>query len=184
MSNVITGYLEDEILRVFVGEKQIDRYVEVADRMRESPLEANVETQRADIVGRFRNTLATANDVKDKMQAMHDAHRDFHVGVEKARAWMDASWEKIRHNSYSTGKSKEELEAQLKSIQEHIEGQEAGLALVQNAADAADQAMRNTRSDGKDAILQTLKELNSDWEKLTKKMATAKVGVESDLLQW
>ena len=72
----------------------------------------------------------------------------------------------------------------MRAIQEQIESQKTGLALVQSTADSADQAMRNTRSDGKDAILQTLKELNTEWERLTKKMATAKVGVESDLLQW
>ena len=95
------------------GQRQVDRYVEIADRVKGSPLEANVETQRTDIVNRFRLTLATSQEVQERMEAMHGAHRDFQVGVEKAKSWMDESWEKIRQNSYSTGKSREELQVRL-----------------------------------------------------------------------
>ena len=44
--------------------------------------------------------------------------------------------------------------------------------------------MRNTRSDGRDKVNQTIKELQVEWEKLLKKMSAAKVSVETDLLQW
>ena len=91
------------------GQRQVEKYVEIADKMRGSPLEANVETQRADIVTRFKNTLAAATEVREKMESMASAHRDFQSGVEKAKAWMDDSFEKIRQNSYSSGKNKEDL---------------------------------------------------------------------------
>ena len=150
-----------------------------------APLTRDRETSVVEfLISRFRVTDVLAQDVAAKMKTMYDNHLEFHVHVEKAKSWMEESWETIRSNSYTSGKSKEELQAQLRAVQRQIDVQEAGLGMVQAAAESADRAMRNTRSDGKDAILQTLKELNTDWEKLTKKMATAKVGVESDLLQW
>ena len=44
--------------------------------------------------------------------------------------------------------------------------------------------MRNTRSDGKDAINGALKELQTDWDRLLRKISTAKVQLETALLQW
>ena len=94
---------------LYLGQRQVDKYVEIADKMRGSPLEANVETQRADIVTRFENTQSAATEVREKMESMASAHRDFQSGVEKAKSWMDDSFEKIRQNSYSSGKNKEDL---------------------------------------------------------------------------
>ncbi len=47
-----------------------------------------------------------------------------------------------------------------------------------------EKALRTTRSDGKDAINEEMKSLQSDWERLVKKMTSAKVTLETNLLQW
>jgi nesprin-1 len=44
--------------------------------------------------------------------------------------------------------------------------------------------MRATRSDGKEAINNALKEIQNEWERLVKKLSTAKVHLETSLLQW
>merc|ERR1719382_1971327 len=62
--------------------------------------------------------------------------------------------------------------------------QEEGQGFVHAAIDWGEKACRNTRSDGKDKINSTLKEVQVEWEKLLKKMSTAKVSIETDLLQW
>ena len=171
-------------VRLDKGKEQIQKYVELADKMNDSPLESNVATQKKEIVSKFQSTNNSAIEVLERVQTMHDYHHEFQTQVETARKWMERAWEKIRQNSNSVGKSKDDLHRQLGAIQQEIDNQNQGLGYVQAAMDNAEKAMKNTRSDGKDAIQQSVKELNADWEKLTRKMATAKVGVETDLLQW
>lgn len=49
---------------------------------------------------------------------------------------------------------------------------------------SGEKVLRATRSDGKEAIANTLKELQAEWERLVKKISTAKVHLETSLLQW
>ena len=70
------------------------------------------------------------------------------------------------------------------SLRSLLGDQEEGQAFVHLAVDWGEKAVRNTRSDGRDRINQTLKELQAEWEKLLRKMSAAKVSVETDLLQW
>lgn len=44
--------------------------------------------------------------------------------------------------------------------------------------------MRSTKSDGRDAISAEMKELQSNWDRLVRKMSTVKVQLETNLLQW
>jgi nesprin-1 len=170
--------------RLEQGKDQTQKYVNLADKMNDSPLESNVVTQKKEIVSKFQLAQNTAIEVLERVETMYDYHQEFQLQVETARKWMERAWEKIRQNSSSAGKSREDLQYQLSEIQNEIDNQNQGLSYVQAAMDNAEKAMKNTRSDGKDAIQQSIKELNADWEKLTRKMATAKVGVETDLLQW
>ena len=176
--------MRDLCTRLEKGKDQIKRYVDLADKMKDSPLESNVLTQKKEIVSKFQQANNVAIEVLERVQTMYDYHQEFQIQVETARKWMESAWEKIRQNSSSAGKSREDLQYQLSQIQGEIDNQNQGLGFVQAAIDNAEKAMKNTRSDGKDAIQQSIKELNADWEKLTRKMATAKVGVETDLLQW
>ena len=72
----------------------------------------------------------------------------------------------------------------LLSLRSLLSDQEEGQVFVHLAVDWGEKAVRNTRSDGRDRINQTLKELQAEWEKLLRKMSAAKVSVETDLLQW
>ena len=111
-------------------------------------------------------------------------HAEFEANVGLARQWMERAWQTIRSNSSSEGKSREDLHEQLDTIRSLLGDQEEGQAFVHLAVDWGEKAVRNTRSDGRDRINQTLKELQAEWEKLLRKMSAAKVSVETDLLQW
>lgn len=49
---------------------------------------------------------------------------------------------------------------------------------------SGEKVLRSTRSDGKELINKQLKEIQTDWDKLVKKIATSKVHIETSLLQW
>ena len=101
-----------------------------------------------------------------------------------SRRWMEQAWQTIRANSCSEGKTREDLHEQLDTIRALIGNQDEGQKFVHVAVDWGEKAVRNTRSDGRDKINQTMKELQGEWEKLLKKVSAAKVAVETDLLQW
>ena len=69
-------------------------------------------------------------------------------------------------------------------IQELTNRREAGQSLIHATVNAGEKVLRATRSDGKEAIAAALKELQADWERLVKKISTAKVHLETSLLQW
>jgi nesprin-1 len=47
-----------------------------------------------------------------------------------------------------------------------------------------EKVLRNTRSDGRDIINNQLKEIQNDWDRIVRKISTAKVHLETSLLQW
>lgn len=166
------------------GKKDIDRYTDMANKMKNSCLEANVMMQQKDIYSKYQITCNIGYDILKKIQAIYQHHCEYQDNVNRAKRWMEDAWATIRKNTVSEGKSKEDLHRQLDSIRHLLSKQEEGQALVNAASDWGEKTLRNTRSDGKDRILITIKELQLEWEKLVKKMSSAKVSVETDLLQW
>lgn len=49
---------------------------------------------------------------------------------------------------------------------------------------SGEKVIRNTKQDGRDVINEQLKEIQADWDRLIRKMNTAKVHLETSLLQW
>jgi nesprin-1 len=170
--------------RLAAGKKDIEKYIEMANKMKNSCLEANVMMQQRDIYSKYQVTCSIGFDILKKIQSIYQHHCEYQDNVNRAKQWMEDAWTTIRKNTVSEGKSKEDLHRQLDNIRHLLSTQEAGQALVNAASDWGEKALRNTRSDGKDRILVTIKELQLEWEKLVKKMSSAKVSVETDLLQW
>ena len=166
------------------GKKDIDRYTEMANKMKNSCLEANVMMQQKDIYSKYQITCSIGFDILKKIQAIYQHHCEYQENVNRAKRWMEDAWNTIRKNTVSEGRSKEDLHRQLDNIRHLLGTQEEGQALVNAASDWGEKTLRNTRSDGKDRILITIKDLQLEWEKLVKKMSSAKVSVETDLLQW
>ena len=152
--------------------------------MKNSCLEANVMTQQKETFAKYQMTCNFSADVLKKISSIYDQHYEFEANVAYARKWMDKAWNTIRQNTTSEGKSKDDLHTQLDIIRSLMQSQEEGQKFVHDAIDWGEKTLRNTRSDGREKINQAMKELQVDWEKLVKKMSTAKVSVETDLLQW
>lgn len=70
------------------------------------------------------------------------------------------------------------------TFQELLTSQEEGQLIIHSTVNSGEKVLRSTRSDGKDLINKQLKEIQTDWDKLVKKIATSKVHIETSLLQW
>jgi len=68
--------------------------------------------------------------------------------------------------------------------QELLRRREEGQNLLHATVNWGEKTVRNTRSDGRDAINSALKELQNDWDRLVRKISTTKVQLETSLLQW
>jgi len=55
---------------------------------------------------------------------------------------------------------------------------------VHVTVNVGEKVLRNTKSDGRDVINTQLKELQTDWDRLVRKISSAKVNLETGLLQW
>jgi nesprin-1 len=170
--------------RLIAGKKDIDKYSEMAMQMKGTCLEANITLQLKEIINKYQMTCSLASDILKKCELIYDQHYEFEQNAKKTKTWIDSAWKVIRGNLNSEGKSKEDLHGQLDRIRQLILDQEEGQKYLHAAIDWSEKACRNTRSDGKEKINSTIKELQAEWEKLLKKMSTAKVTIETDLLQW
>lgn len=56
--------------------------------------------------------------------------------------------------------------------------------MVHSTVISGEKVLRNTRADGRDLISEQLKEIQADWDRLMRKISTAKVQLETNLLQW
>ena len=170
--------------RLIGGKKDFDKYAAMAQQMKGTCLESNVNTQLKETVNKYQLTCSLASDILKKAEGIHDQHYQHEQNCIKARAWIEEAWKVIRENMSSEGKTKEDLHGQLDKLKQLMARQEEGQGFVHAAIDWGEKACRNTRSDGKEKINSTLKEVQVEWEKLLKKLSTAKVSIETDLLQF
>ena len=171
-------------VKLVAGKKEIDKYTEMANHMKGTCLEANVTSQLKDTLNKYESTCALAADILKKCETIFNQHHEFDVNTLKTKEWIDNAWKIIRGNQNSEGRTKEDLHGQLDKLRQLISDQDEGQKYLHAAIDWGDKANRNTRSDGKERINSTIQGLQSEWEKLLKKMSSAKVTIETDLLQW
>lgn len=65
-----------------------------------------------------------------------------------------------------------------------LRNREEGQSLIHATVNCGEKVLRNTRSDGREVINATLKEIQNEWERVVRKISTAKVHLETSLLQW
>lgn len=117
------------------------------------------------------------------MEQNYENHRQYQDYHDKARAWMEEAKQIIRDCSDTSG-NREVLQSQLETIQGLMQKQDAGGHLVHLAVSWGEKAARTSRPDTRDEINKLIGELQTDWDRLVKKMSNAKVALESSLLQW
>ena len=171
-------------VKLVAGKKETDKYTEMANQMKGTCLEANVTSQMKDTLTKYEATCTLASDILKKCETIYNQHHEFDVNTKQTKEWIDNAWSVIRGNQNSDGRTKEDLHGQLDKLRQLILDQDQGQKYLHAAIDWGDKACRNTRSDGKERIHSTIQSLQGDWEKLLKKMSSAKVTIETDLLQW
>ena len=59
-----------------------------------------------------------------------------------------------------------------------------GQNLIHSTVNSGEKVLRSTRTDGKEIINEQLSGIQSEWDRLLRKMSTTKVQLETSLLQW
>lgn len=175
-----------EILQKLIdGKSQIEKLNDSAKTLLKSPLETHVNNQLQQLNSRYQVELSTAKDVLKKVETNYEQHKEYANNLDKARAWIDNARDTITQCSEAiTNSTKDNLQQYLNQIQDLINRREDGQNLVHATVNCGEKVLRNTRSDGRDAINNEIKEVQNDWERIVKKMSTVKVNLETALLQW
>lgn len=177
--------MRDIMKRLEKGKDDIEKFNKSAAGLLKSHLDTYVNNQLRHLNSVYQVQVNLAKDVLKKVETNCDQHREFNGNMTAAHDWINNAKEVIREcGESSSAGSKELLEKRLEKIQELIRNREVGQNLVHTAINNGEKVVRNTRSDGRDAINNEMKELQNDWDRLVKKMSTAKVQLETNLLQW
>ncbi|KAK3865215.1 hypothetical protein Pcinc_029165 [Petrolisthes cinctipes] len=164
---------------------QLKKLNELSHTLQETHLDSFVQNQMRHLNSRYQVLINMAKDVLRKVEASFDQHRQYETYLKKAREWIDNARMVVRDClDMSPDSGKESIERHLEIIQSLMKKQEEGQSLVHQAVNWGEKVLRNTRSDGRDIINESLEELQTDWDKLIKKLSNAKVTLETNLLQW
>lgn len=171
--------------RLVKGESDINKFNASASSLLTSHLDTYVNNQLRHLNSRYQVQVNLAKDVLKKVETNYEQHKEYNGNLAAARDWIDNAKEIIRTSSESSSAhSKEILQQRLDQIQNLIRRRENGQSLVHTTVNNGEKVLRNTRSDGKEVINNQIKELQTDWDRLVKKLSTAKVHLETSLLQW
>lgn len=167
------------------GKKDIENFNASAAGLLSSHLDTYVNTQLRHLNSRYQVLVNMANDVLKKVENNYEQHQNYDDNYVKTKKWIDNAWDITRSGTDTAGNSsKESLQKRLEQIEDLLKRREEGQNLVHATVNSGEKVLRNTRSDGKDKINADLKELQNEWDRLVKKMTTAKVHLETALLQW
>lgn len=167
------------------GKEDIEKFNKTASGLLSSHLDTYVNNQLRHLNSRYQVQVNLAKDVLKKVQTNYEQHKEYENTLTKTKAWIEKAWDLVRGSSESSStSSKEVLQKRLEQIQDLLKKREEGQNLVHATVNFGEKVLRNTRSDGRDKINTELKDIQNEWERLVKKMSTAKVHLETSLLQW
>ncbi|GBO98724.1 Nesprin-1 [Eumeta japonica] len=177
--------VKDIVAQLHKGKDDIDKFNASAAGLLSSHLDTYVNNQLRHLNSRYQVLVNMANDVLKKVETNYEQHQSYDDNYDKTKKWIDSAWEITRSGSDTgSNSSKEALQKRLEQIEDLLKRREEGQGLVHATINSGEKVLRNTRSDGKDKINNELKELQNEWDRLVKKMSTAKVHLETALLQW
>ncbi|XP_075225316.1 muscle-specific protein 300 kDa isoform X2 [Lycorma delicatula] len=167
------------------GSGQIERFNQTASTLLSSHLDTYVNNQLRHLNSRYQVQVNLGKDVLKKVETNLDQHKQYESNLKKAQTWIENAKEVIRECSQaSSNSSRDVLQARLGQIQELLRNREEGQSLIHATVNCGEKVLRNTRSDGRDTINTALKEIQNEWERIVRKISTAKVHLETSLLQW
>lgn len=178
--------MKDVMTQLYDGESRFKKLNELAADLLTSHLDTYVSNQLQHINSRYQVQINLAKDVQQKVETNFKQHTEYVENLKKANDWIDNAKEIIRISgiSASQGTSKEELQSSLAKVQDLLRNREQGQGYIHATVNCGDKVMRNTKSDGREVIQNQLKELQNEWDRLIKKLSTAKVRLETSLLDW
>lgn len=177
--------MKEVMERIIKGQADIDKFNKSAEGLLNSHLDTYINNQLRLLNSRYQVQVNLGKDVQKKVETNRDQHNEYEDNLKKAQSWIENAMDIIRNSSESSSNSsKEILQQRLAQIQDLIRNREIGQALVHTTINNGEKVLRNTRSDGKDKINTEMKELQNNWDRLVKKMSTAKVHLETSLMQW
>lgn len=175
--------MRDVLNRLENGEADINKLNRLASPLLSTHLDSYVNNQLSQLASRYQVQLNLAKDILKKVENNHDLHKEYADNHAKSKDWIEKAWETIRSSSEPSN-SKETLQQRLNDLNELLARREEGQALVHATVNTGEKVVRSTRSDGRDDINKQIKDIQSEWERLVKKMSSAKVSCETSLLQW
>lgn len=176
--------MKEIIVKLEKQEDDFNKFNAFAAPLLQSHLESFVTNQLRQLNSRYQVQTNIAKDVMKKIEGNCNQHREFEDFYKRGRHWIDAAKDVIQSCSEGPQTNKEIIKQKLISIQNLIDRREEGQNLVQNIVSTGEKTLKNTKSDGKEIINNQMKEIQSDWERVSKKMSAAKVNLETSLLQW
>lgn len=165
-------------------QEEMDKFNAFAAPLLKSHLDSSVGSQLRQINSRYQVLTNIAKDVMKKVEVNCNQHREFEDYYKRASNWLAQAKEVIQSCSEGNMTSKDALMSKLSNIQNLIDRREEGQNLVQNTVSNGEKTLKNTKSDGKEIINTQIKQIQSEWDRLAKKMTSAKVNLETQLLQW
>lgn len=171
--------------RLDKGEDQMNKFNDMASGLLSSHLDTYVTNQLRHLNSRYQVEKNLVKDVLLKIGTNVENHRQYTNKLAKSLQWIEEARRVIKASSDAEAEnSKEELQQRLNQVHDLLKRQEEGQSLVHSTVNFGEKVARYTRSDGKEEIQSTIKTLQQDWERLVRKMANAKVSLETSLLQW
>lgn len=165
-------------------QEEMDRFNKFCAPLLKSHLESVVGNQLRQLNSRYQVQLNIGKDVVKKVEANYNQHFEFEDFHKRAGNWLNSAKEIIQSCSEGNMTSKDALLSKLSAVQNLIDRREEGQNLVHSTVNSGEKTIKNTKSDGKEVINQQIKQIQSDWDRLSKKMSGAKVNLETQLLQW
>lgn len=175
--------MRDILSRLEKGQADIDKLTSSAVPLLSSHLDTYVNSQLSTLSSRYQVQLNLAKDILKKVDSSFELHKEYDKYYEEAKDWIEKAWTSMRSCSEPSN-SKETLQHRLNNIQDLLGRRDEGQSLVHSTVNTGGKVIRGTRSDGREDINNQIKEIQSEWERLVKKMSTAKVHLETSLLQW
>jgi nesprin-1 len=167
------------------GREDIAKLNKFAEPLLKTHLANQTQVQLRHINSRYEVQLNLGKDVLSKVGNNYEEHKTYEQLYNQSSSWINNAKDVIRQATEApTDVSKEILEKRLQQVQVLLGKKPEGQSLLHNTINYGEKILRNTKSDGKDVINSQLKELQSDWDRCIKKMSTAKVQLETSILQW
>lgn len=176
--------MKDILNKLEKHQQEFDKFNAFAAPLLKSHLEPTVSNQLRQLNSRYQVLTNIAKDVMKKVEANFNQHREFEDFYKRAISWLTSAKEIIQSCTEGNMTNRDSCLAKLSNIQNLIDRREEGQNLVQNTVNSGEKTLKNTKSDGKEIINLQIKEVQSDWDRLAKKMTSAKVNLETQLLQW